>query len=69
MINSLGLKYLLSSALLCFGRGMWPRQEGARGWSKDLGSERLQVCVCEHLQDRTVPTAGEQESSVEQTTL
>lgn len=44
MINLLRFKYLLSCALLCFGRGMWHRQEGASGWSKVLGSERLQVC-------------------------
>ncbi len=45
MINLLRFKYLLSCAPLCFGRGMWHRQEGARGWSKVLGSERLQVCA------------------------
>ncbi len=44
MINLLRFKYLLSCAPLCFGRGMWHRQEGARGWSKVLGSECLQVC-------------------------
>lgn len=70
MINSLGFKYLLSCALLCFGRGMWPRQEGAGGWSKLLGSERLRARVCENIcKTEHPPQRGEQESSVEQTAL